>query len=336
MLTRDQYWELNISDEGHGSWGQQGTEVSCKTWLSGGRMVVNRNCWFAHMFRTQGGDFGFPYPLGGRAVDKARQYSRKLWLENTWPQAIHELSWLVEKFAPVADWSNQTKKGIVYYTSNNITNAVARPVRQMLKSTGLPIVSTSMRPMGWFGDNIHMPGTPGPLQMFKQILAGLEKSEAINVFLCEHDVLYHPSHFDFKPSRDDQFYYNVNVIKAWPDGFTVKVDDCRQVSGLCANRELLITHYKERVRRVELEGYSNAMGYEPGTHGRPERVDEYRSDIWRSEYPNIDIRLDSNMTASRRSPDEFRNKRYTQGWTEGNILEIQGWDDLDFLLSVGS
>ena len=60
MMTRDKYWELDICDESHGSWGQQGVEVACKTWLSGGRVVVNHNTWYAHMFRTQGGDFGFP------------------------------------------------------------------------------------------------------------------------------------------------------------------------------------------------------------------------------------------------------------------------------------
>lgn len=35
MLTREKYWELNICDEKHGSWGQQGVEVAFKTWLSG-------------------------------------------------------------------------------------------------------------------------------------------------------------------------------------------------------------------------------------------------------------------------------------------------------------
>jgi hypothetical protein len=105
MVTRKKYFELDLCDEAHGSWGQQGTEVACKTWLSGGRCIVNKKTWYAHLFRTQGGDFGFPYPNPG--IEKARLYSRKLWLENKWDKAIHPLSWLVEKFAPVPDWSNQ-------------------------------------------------------------------------------------------------------------------------------------------------------------------------------------------------------------------------------------
>ena len=109
MLSRDKYWELNICDEGHGSWGQQGVEVACKTWLSGGRVVITKKTWYAHLFRTQGGDFGFPYPNPG--VDKAREYSRNLWLGDNgdgstcnWSKAKYTLQWLLEKFRPVPDW----------------------------------------------------------------------------------------------------------------------------------------------------------------------------------------------------------------------------------------
>ena len=102
MVTREKYFELDLCDEGHGSWGQQGTEVACKTWLSGGRVIVSKKTWYAHLFRTQGGDFGFPYPNPG--IEKAREYSRDLWLNNKWDGAIHPLSWLIEKFAPIPEW----------------------------------------------------------------------------------------------------------------------------------------------------------------------------------------------------------------------------------------
>jgi len=103
MLSRERYFALDICDEGHGSWGQQGTEVACKTWLSGGRLIVDKRTWFAHMFRTQGLDFGFPYP--NPEIGKAREYSRKLWLNDKWKKAIHPLSWLIDKFMPVPGWS---------------------------------------------------------------------------------------------------------------------------------------------------------------------------------------------------------------------------------------
>jgi len=102
LVTREKYFELDLCDEAHGSWGQQGTEVACKTWLSGGRVVVSKKTWYAHLFRTQGGDFGFPYPNPG--ISKAREYSQDLWLNDKWEKATHPLSWLIERFSPVPDW----------------------------------------------------------------------------------------------------------------------------------------------------------------------------------------------------------------------------------------
>jgi glycosyltransferase involved in cell wall biosynthesis len=107
MLTRDKYWELNISDEKFGGWGSQGIEVAVKTWLSGGRVLVNHKTWYAHMFRTQGGDFSFPYPMRGRDQDKAKAYARDLFFNNNWDKQIRPLSWLVEKFWPVKGWSDE-------------------------------------------------------------------------------------------------------------------------------------------------------------------------------------------------------------------------------------
>jgi len=104
MCTRDKYWELKLCDEEFGSWGNQGIEVAVKTWLSGGRVLVNHKTWYAHMFRTQGGDFSFPYPQSGRAVQQTKQKVKdQLW--NKWDKAIHPLSWLVERFMPVPGWT---------------------------------------------------------------------------------------------------------------------------------------------------------------------------------------------------------------------------------------
>lgn len=107
MLTRDKYWELNICDEKFGSWGSQGIEVATKTWLSGGSVLVNHKTWYAHMFRTQGGDFGFPYPISTKDQEKAKAYARDLFFNNNWDKQSRPLSWLVEKFWPVKGWTEE-------------------------------------------------------------------------------------------------------------------------------------------------------------------------------------------------------------------------------------
>lgn len=110
MLTREKYWELGICDENFGSWGSQGIEVATKTWLSGGRVLVNHKTWYAHMFRTQGGDFGFPYHISGKDQRKAQSYAKDLFFKNNWPQQVRPLSWLIEKFWPVKGWSEEDLK----------------------------------------------------------------------------------------------------------------------------------------------------------------------------------------------------------------------------------
>lgn len=101
LLTRKKYWELNICDESLGSWGSQGIEVACKTWLSGGRVIVNHNTWYAHMFRTkQANDFGFPYPISGMQTEHAKKTVLTQFKNGTWPLQKKNVSWLVEKFTP--------------------------------------------------------------------------------------------------------------------------------------------------------------------------------------------------------------------------------------------
>lgn len=325
MLTRQRYWQLNICDEAHNAsgWGQQAAEVACKSWLSGGALMVNKKTWFAHMFRTQGGTFGFPYVLPGRDVERARQYSRDLWLKDQWPMAARPLSWLVEKFAPVPGWHDAPAKGIVYYTDSRLDEKIAADCRDQLAKAGLPIVSVSLQPLD-FGQNIVLSRERGHLTMFKQILAGLEAITAEIVFLCEHDVLYHPSHFEFDPPKQDVFYYNLNVWKYDPLGHRAVSYDCKQTSGLCAYRDVLIEHYRKRVALVEAHGFSRKMGFEPGSHRRPERVDDYASDIWRSVGPNVDIRHGKNLTQTRWRQADFRDQRHCQNWREAS--SVPGWD----------
>jgi len=322
MLTRKKYWELNICDEKHGSWGQQGTEVACKTWLSGGKLICDKRTWFAHLFRTQGGDFGFPYE--NDSVEQAREYSQDLWLKGKW-KGKHTLQWLIDKFNP-PDW--ESNKGIIYYTDNKLPKQLFELAKATIEAPSLPIVSASLKPMPNFGDNIHLPLERGRLTMFLQMYLALKRLQTEVVFFCEHDILYHPSHFEFNPP-DDKFYYNTNVWKT--DGKkALRVDNCRQVSGICVRREIALEHYKKRLKLIEKNGFSMKMGFEPATHNRDERVDDLKSGTWESEYPNIDVRHGGNLTATRWKKEEFRNQKYTEGWTESD--EIEGWGKVNKLI----
>lgn len=332
LMTMQKYFELNICDESWGSWGQQGVEVAVKTWLSGGRVLVNKRTWYAHMFRTQGADFGFPYPLSMDDVNRARNISRDILQGDKWEKAIHPFSWLLSKFSPVPDWSAPSK-AIVYYTCNTHKPEIDSACRQQLMKSGLPIVAVSLNKELNFGDTrIVMEGKRGAEMMHRQILAGLEHCQADYVYLCESDVLYHPSHFDFTPKRMDVFYYNTNVWKSrYPDGLALWTDDLQQVSGLCASRELLLDFYTKRLEQIQREGFNGH--YEPGVKQTVypyTRGGKYGTENWRSEQPNVCIRHDSNLTKSKWSVEEFRNKEYAKGFTLAG--EIPGWGEMKELM----
>jgi hypothetical protein len=335
MLTRERYWSLNICDESWGSWGSQGIEVAVKSWLSGGRVVVNQRCWYAHLFRTQGGNFSFPYPLSGRQVDHAKKTARELFFENKWPHAIRPLSWLIEKFSPVPGWSAEdlaalkakekainrpVSKQILYYTCNTHRPEIDEQCREQLLKAKLPIVSVSLNRELEFGDvRIVMEGQRSPLTMHRQILEGLKRCTAEFVYLCESDVLYHPCHFDFTPPTKDAFYFNTNVWKI--DYFTGKAvwtDDLQQLSGMVAARELLLEFFSRRVTQIEQEGFNKH--YEPSNK---QSIKVGSSINFRSALPNVCIRHDANITKSKWSPEEFRNKQSAKGWTESET--VPGW-----------
>ncbi len=107
MCTKENYWKLKLCDEDVGSWGNQGIELACKTWLSGGRVLVNHNTWYAHMFRTQGGDFGFPYEQRGKKVSQTKQAIKDMVWNGKLPHQTHPLKWLLKKFWPIKDWTQE-------------------------------------------------------------------------------------------------------------------------------------------------------------------------------------------------------------------------------------
>lgn len=505
-IKRDRYFDLNICDEAFGSWGSQGFEVSVKSWLSGGRLVVNQNTWFAHFFRV--GGINFPYPGGGQK-QRAVARSKELFLQNKWPKQIYPLSWVIEKFKPVPDWHTIDNNKVLaeveaagasfssvlalssvvassaksnYSSSRRLSSATEKvspdaagfgtvddgnsqrvsphvvpvvshqhdvrrvatrrivtddviqdgnsasassrqrcdqpsihvpvgqfdvpavPVGDMSVSIGVagakpnPAVALlsdsgenanqlfgvnvrngkQARPHGLtitnrglagylyytcnthdqilelaarnnllrskngnelgcvslkrtdFGDwNIVVPMERSPATMHYQILAGLERVKSDYVFLCESDVFYSPSHFEFVPLDDDTFWYNTNVWRIrFRDGHAVRTADCKQVSGICAARKLLLAHYRKRIAVIEANGGKfdvKKMAYEPGTRGK---FGDEKIATWESPFPNLDITGHGNtLTTPHFSVDSFRNKKYAVGWKETDDA-LPGWPKL--------
>lgn len=215
-------------------------------------------------------------------------------------------------------------KGLLYYTCNTHPLDIEMACRAQLARAKdcHELGCVSREKATHFGDwELVVPASPSILTMHYQILYGLRAFKTDVIFLCENDVLYHPSHFDFTPVDPTIFYYNTNVWRArYPDGHVVWTDDLQQVSGLCAWRRFLLSFYEKRI--VQIESGEFDRHYEPGPKTGP-----YHTANWKSEFPNIDIRHSKNLTKSKWSPQDFRNKRYARGWKEDSCVE--GWGETE-------
>jgi hypothetical protein len=208
-------------------------------------------------------------------------------------------------------------KSILYYTCLTHPFGIEIVCRRQLAKAGLYIVAVSRDEVINFGDTrtvVH--GERSPETMHRQIVEGLKLCPTDHVFLCESDVLYHPSHFDFSPERDDTFYFNTNVYKRWQDGLIVWTDDLQQISGICASRKLLLDFFTNRLEQIQKDGFNRH--YEPGKRYG------CRVENWQSPVPNIDIRHGKTLTKSHRSVDEFRNPKFAKGFRV--VESVPGWE----------
>lgn len=211
-----------------------------------------------------------------------------------------------------------TTKALLYYTclTHPFDIELACRARIAALRGDMELVTVSLNQEILLGDvRIMLKGKRSPEMMHHQILTGLEHVNSDIVFMIESDVLYHPSHFEFIPPRDDTFYYNENTYKVDSQTGQAVFYYTKQLSGLCAYRDLLLEHYRKRAERIEQVGrYERGMGYEPGCHVYPKGVDYNTAERWMSAWPNVDIRHPKTQTKTRWSTEEFRNKNTCLGW----------------------
>ena len=228
------------------------------------------------------------------------------------------------------------KKAILYYTDNKIKEPIVPLCQEYIKKSSLPIISVSLEPIN-FGKNIVLKNRKRSYPtMVDQIVEGLKQIEADQVFFCEHDVLYHPSHFEFNISDSNLFYYNDNVWRwEYPSPRLITYERLMSLSTLTAGTELLLRHFLYRqylVRKWEWSEvrsreprWARRMGYEPGIKKKKRGgITNEDYGAWQSKYPNIDIRHGKTFTRSKCYLSDFKHQ--PKGWKESTIDKIDGWE----------
>ena len=194
------------------------------------------------------------------------------------------------------------------------------------------VVSVSLNQPLDFGKNFVLEGKRSYQMMVNQIVKALEWSTADYVYFCETDVLYTPEHFEFIPTEDDTFYYNLgNVRWEYPHDRVISYDGLTSLSQLCVNRKYALAHFRMRQDKMSDEPvekgeprFARVIGYEPGLKKkRNGALTEEKSGFWTSSSSNIDIRHGRTFSKTKTRLEDFKHK--PTGFKEMKIDDINGW-----------
>jgi len=104
-MTRKHFDDMEIaSPDSVMNFSYEGTELALKTWLSGGRVIIAKKIWYAHLHKGKAFPRGFR--KGRRTTIESAEYCMRMFLGKQWPKAVRDVKWLVDKFGPVPTWEN--------------------------------------------------------------------------------------------------------------------------------------------------------------------------------------------------------------------------------------
>jgi glycosyltransferase involved in cell wall biosynthesis len=119
-FTTREWWYKAIgpmNSEDYGQFTHEAQEVTLNTWFMGGRVIVNKKTWYAHMHKGKTGKkYGFSnlqYKKHQEGREKGRVFCRDYWLNNKFPKRIYDWEWFIEKFKPVPGWSETWKEDLI-------------------------------------------------------------------------------------------------------------------------------------------------------------------------------------------------------------------------------
>lgn len=110
LMSKDYFHELELMDEkNYGTFWCESQELAFKCILSGGRYVVNKNAYYAHLHK--GKKYGRGYNLDHAELPKGRNQTMRYFTgEKVWHKQKYPLSYLLEKFMPMPEWTDEDIK----------------------------------------------------------------------------------------------------------------------------------------------------------------------------------------------------------------------------------
>lgn len=122
-FTKKTWWDTlfpeGLEDDLYGPFTSEAQEIGNKTWLMGGKLMVNKKTWYSHWWKgKKGKGYGFSnsqYVKHQAETERGRQYTIDYWL--TTKDYKYDFNWLMEKFSPVPTWPEDWKGYILEKTN---------------------------------------------------------------------------------------------------------------------------------------------------------------------------------------------------------------------------
>lgn len=112
-LYWDQLFPNGLDSVNYGTFTQEAQEISMAAWLSGGRVVVNKNTWYAHFHKgKRGKGYGFSneqYRKHMAGTERGRLYCINKWLNTK--EYKYDFDWFInERFPTMPGWEGNWKE----------------------------------------------------------------------------------------------------------------------------------------------------------------------------------------------------------------------------------
>ena len=113
FMKRDYFYRLELMDEEHyGTFWNEMQELGFKSWLSGGKVIVNKKTWYAHLHK--GRKYGRGYHLDSNQLTKGATFTKK-WITNSaWDKQTLPFEWLIDRFSPIPGWPTNWRELLHY------------------------------------------------------------------------------------------------------------------------------------------------------------------------------------------------------------------------------